>query len=299
MTRWHVVGGTYIDEVYRLESEIAHEVSLTATTREHTTGGPGACLALALARLGSHVTLTTALGDREDSVDAMALFEREGIEVGGERHSGPLDRSVTLVTPSLKSVTATHRVLPRLAPGPERLIAVPSDTVVVCSPTLLSSLGSIPAGLRLALVPHLPQCHELLTMRSEKRAALLAATDLIVVNEHEHRVLAPLPGIEEVPWVAVTRGGDGSTLHSRGRSWDQRAFHDPERPPLNPNGAGEAFTAALLTALASGASPRRALGTASVYAGRHVSGPASLSFPRSDLIDSTAPSYSETEHAYG
>jgi ribokinase len=292
-----VVGGTYVDEVYWVESEIDHDVSLTATSREHTTGGPGACLALALARLGAHTRLTTVLGDGEDTAGAVGLLEREGVTVHGVRHHGPLDRSVTLVTPSLESVTVTHRSQPPLDADPSVLRAVGADTVVICSPTRLSSLERLHPQRRLVLLPHLSQCRELLRMRPERVRALLAATDVLVANEREHRLLESLPGLEAVPAVAVTRGGRGSTLYTRSAVLEQEALTDPGCPPRNPNGAGEAFTAALLVALASGARPQEALRAAAVHAGRHVAGRSSLSFPRGGTNDPT--SRTETEHAYG
>ncbi|MFF8764563.1 carbohydrate kinase family protein [Nocardiopsis dassonvillei] len=296
MTRFHVVGGTYVDEVYWVESEIDHDVSLTASSREHTTGGPGACLALALARLGTRVRLTTALGDGEDTAAAVGLLEREGVAVSGARHPGPLDRSVTLVTPSLESVTVTHRSLPPLEARPPSLDAVDADTVV-CSPTRLSSLGHPPRGRRLVLLPHLPQCHELLGMDPARVRALLSATHVLVANEREHRLLEGLPGLDGIPVVAVTRGGRGSTLYTRGETLQQAALTDPGGVPRNPNGAGEAFAAALLVGLASGEPPRTALRAAALHAGRHVTGRASLSFPGAGATDTTL--RTETEHVYG
>ena len=298
MTRFEVLGGTYQDDVYWVGSELDFDVSLTAADHERVPGGPGACLALALRRLGAEVRLTTALGDGDDTRRARDLLEDEGVRVRARHHRGPLDHAITLVTPSLESVTVTHRALPPPEPmpspeplsgpppgpsGPSGLPLEPSKPpvpLVVCSPTPLTGLAARVRGRRIVLVPHRAQCRELTMMRPEERAALLGAVDVLVANEREHAVLAAVPEVASVPAVVVTRGPRGSVLRQGGARLEQGPAKESQAPPLNPNGAGEAFTAALLATRALGAAWPEAMRAAARYAGRHVTGRSSLSFPR-------------------
>ncbi|GAA1438687.1 carbohydrate kinase family protein [Nocardiopsis tropica] len=301
MTAFHVVGGTYTDDVYWVGSELDFDVSLTASGHERTPGGPGACLALALRRLGADVELTTALGDQEDSARALSLLESEGVRVGPRRGTGPLDHTVTLVTPSLESVTVTRREQPPLEAVHDPAATPRPDTVlVVCSPSRLSTLAARARGRRLVLVPHLTQCRELAAMPSGRRADLLGAVDLLVANRREFDLLAPLPEISLVGAVAVTSGAGGSVLSTGDRRLRQPAL-SRGGTPRNPNGAGEAFTAALLVARASGADWEPSLRAAAIHAGRHVCRRASLSFPRSSPRELVASGLTptETEPAYG
>ena len=298
MTAFHVVGGTYSEDVYWVGSDIDFDVSLTASGHERTPGGPGTCLALALRRLGADVELTTALGDQEDSARALALLEAEGVRVRTRPGAGALDHTVTLVTPGLESVTVTHRVRPPLEA--DRAAAAAGTTLVICSPSRLTPLAVPACGRRLVLVPHLTQCREIVSMSSDERAALLGSVDLLVANRREHALLAPLPELALVGAAVITGGARGSVLHTRGLRLRQRAL-SPDGSPRNPNGAGEAYTAALLVARASGADWPSSLRAASLHAGRHVSRLPSLSFPRSsppELVASGLTS-TETEPAYG
>ncbi|RKS08148.1 sugar/nucleoside kinase (ribokinase family) [Nocardiopsis sp. Huas11] len=306
MTPFEVLGGTYQDDVYWVGSELDFDVSLTAAAHERVPGGPGACLALALRRLGAEVRLSTALGDGDDTRRARDLLEAEGVHVRAHHHRGPLDHAITLVTPSLESVTVTHRSLPppepppSAAPPPEPSAGPPSASpvpLVVCSPTPLTGLAARVRGRRLVLVPHHAQCRELTAMRPAERAALLGAVDLLVANEGEHAVLAAVPELGSVPAVVVTRGPRGSVLRLGDARLEQGPATEPEAPPLNPNGAGEAFTAALLATRALGAPWPEAMRAAARYAGRHVTERSSLSFPRCRPHDLVRPAGRTAGHS--
>lgn len=280
MTLYQVVGGTYRDDVYRLDSAFEFDVSLNARAHESSPGGPGLCLAVALRRLGADVLLDTVLGDGPDSRAALEVLAAEGVRVRARHSPGPLDHSVTLIDAGLDSVVATHRsqprpVLDRVDPG--------ADVVLVCSPTVLRGLAARLEGRRIVLHPHAQQCRELCALPRQERAALLGAVDLLVVNEHEYDLIAPLPEIGAVPALVVTRGPRGSTLLTADGARVERPASPTATPPVNTNGAGEAFTAALLAARDAGHDWPRALELAADHAGRHVAEAASLGFPRTRI----------------
>ncbi|WP_188195053.1 carbohydrate kinase family protein [Nonomuraea sp. SYSU D8015] len=284
MSDYLVVGGTYRDDVYWSETAFAFDLSLQASAHEPSPGGPGLCLAVALRRLGNPVTLLTTLGRCADSELALQTLEAEGVTVLAQRHPGALDHAITVIDPDGDSMIVTHRRAPR--PAVRRHSA---DVTVVCSPTRLDRLLTRVSG-RMVLMPHSVQCRELSAMAAADRAAVLAATELVIVNEREYELLRHLPELDRVPAVVVTRGERGSTVFTGNRALSVGAAAEAD-VARNANGAGEAFAAALLTAREHGCAWPEALAAASQYAWRHVSDPRSLAFPRARLSDLTTTAF--------
>ncbi len=99
----------------------------------------------------------------------------------------------------------------------------------------------------------------------------LGYVDLAVLSDVEAEQQPDLVPrlIERVPLVAVTEGAKGSTLFVRGR-----AHHVDAAPAreVDPTGAGDVYTAAMLVALARGRPPLDAARFASEVAARIVEG---------------------------
>jgi ribokinase len=92
-----------------------------------------------------------------------------------------------------------------------------------------------------------------------------------VVNEGEYR---ELPELQDVALVVVTRGSSGADLLRHGRS-THHADAAPVAQVANTVGAGDAFFAALASALIVGISDDRALDLACTVAAAVVAAPTS------------------------
>ncbi|MGG8407072.1 PfkB family carbohydrate kinase, partial [Streptomyces sp. 12297] len=126
-------------------------------------------------------------------------------------------------------------------------------------------------------------------------AELLAATDLLVPNEHEAAALTGLTDplqaaaalLHDVPEVVITLGAAGCLYAARGA--------DPYTVPglrvraVDTTAAGDTFVGALAVALGEGRPMRDALGWASAAAALSVQRPgASASMPERAEIDALA-----------
>jgi ribokinase len=101
-------------------------------------------------------------------------------------------------------------------------------------------------------------------------AELLDRCDLVIVNESEY---ALIPALAEAKLVAVTYGGDGSSMFEHGR----KVAEAPSAAVAVANtvGAGDAFCAALVLALRQGLDYAQALAVANAVGGNAVGDPSS------------------------
>ena len=85
MRRVIVVGSVNADLVVVAERLPAPGETVTGGRFSRHGGGKGANQAVAAARLGARVTMVGAVGDDDLGGEALALLEREGIDVGRGR----------------------------------------------------------------------------------------------------------------------------------------------------------------------------------------------------------------------
>ncbi len=111
-------------------------------------------------------------------------------------------------------------------------------------------------------------------------SALLDRADLFVVNEGEYR---DLPELHDAPFVAVTRGAEGADLLHHGQV-THHADAVPVTQVANTVGAGDAFFAALSSAIIVGLAAEHALQIACMVAADAVLAPTSQ--PRLPRLDS-------------
>ena len=83
---------------------------------------------------------------------------------------------------------------------------------------------------------------------------MLAGLDLLCVNAGEYGALAAHADLEDVVAVAITHGAAGAELRRRGRVVAHVA--SPPVDAVDGTAAGDAFTAALAIALATGVGRR-------------------------------------------
>lgn len=242
-------------------------------------GGKGANQAVAAARLGGEVTMIGAVGDdphgrllRESldaaGVDTTRVRSVEGVATGTAMItvSGEGENTIVVSPGANAELLATDvRTSDAFAGRAVLGLCLEVDVSVV---TAAASRGH-DAGLTVLLN---------LSPYSVVPAELLAATDVLLVNEHEASLLFDLEeqggergrhderdehddhdelddaivrGLERVriPRAVVTRGADGATVFDRGRI--TRVV--PRRVnPVDTTGCGDAFMGALALKLAQG-----------------------------------------------
>ncbi|QDY76278.1 ribokinase [Streptomyces qinzhouensis] len=292
MTAIVVLGSTNMDLVaYVVRAPLRGE---TVTGREFRTvpGGKGANQAVAAARAGGNVAMIGAVGS-----DAFGRHLRHTLEASGvdtdllHTADGPSGTAHIVVDDeggnAIVVVPGANGTVTALGPGDETLIAT-ADTLLLQLELPLSVVveGAAAArrhGVRTVLTP------------APARALppeLLAATDLLVPNEHEATLLTGLTDPEaaagallaQVPEVVVTLGARGTLYANR----DGARIHvpAPRVTAVDTTAAGDTFTGALAVALGEGRPVEQALRWASCAAALGVRREgASTSMPYRPEID--------------
>ncbi|MGW6457222.1 ribokinase [Streptomyces sp. NPDC055078] len=292
MTAIVVLGSTNMD----LVAYVAHAPKRgeTVTGREFRTvpGGKGANQAVAAARAGGDVALIGAVGTDEFGARLRATLVSSGVDTDLLRTAeGPSGIAAVVVDNeggnAIVVVPGANGTVTSLAPGDEALIAT-ADTLLLQLELPLSAVldGAEAArrhGVRTVLTPAPAQ---------PLPPELLAATDLLVPNEHEAATLTgiadPLTAAEallrQVPEVVITLGAAGS-LHAR-RGAAPLTVPAPRVTALDTTAAGDTFVGALAVALGEGKTVEQALRWATAAAALCVQRPgASTSMPYRPEID--------------
>ncbi|MCB5179318.1 ribokinase [Streptomyces antimicrobicus] len=292
MTAIAVLGSTNMDLVAYVAK--APRLGETVTGREFRTvpGGKGANQAVAAARCGGRVAMIGAVGADEfglrlrsslgaAGVDTAALRTVEG--ASGTAHITVDDEGGN----SIVVVPGANARLTALEDGDEARIAA-ADTLLLQLEVPLEVVG---AGARAA------RAHGVRTVLTPAPAqplppGLLAATDLLVPNEHEAAALTGLTDVrqaaeallQEVPAVAVTLGSAGVLYAARGR--EPFTVPAPRVRAVDTTAAGDTFVGALAVALGEGRPEREALGWACAAASLSVQRPgAQASMPARAEVD--------------
>ena len=249
MPRIVVVGSVILDLVARVPRLPQPGETLAAHGLRRVPGGKGANQALAARRLGADVALVAAVGADPAAEEALALLRDEGVDLGG---------------------VAAH---PELPTG-HALITVDDDgeTTIVVDPGANATLTVDPAALDADVVltvlevPDEPVATAMaasgftvLNAAPARAVAgdVLAGLDLLCVNAGEYGALAAHADLEDVVAVAITHGAAGAELRRRGRVVAHVA--SPPVDAVDGTAAGDAFTAALAIALATGVDDESAL----------------------------------------
>lgn len=245
-----VVGSVNLDIVARVPRFPEPGETISNATVSRHPGGKGGNQALAARRLGAEVHLLACLGEDAVAREALAALEAAGIGLARCRY---LPDSATGLALILVSDDGENQIV--VAPGanaeftPDLLDLPQTDAVIaqleVPMDTILLAARSTNGFFCLNAGPARPVAK-----------AVLARTDLLVVNEIEARSLeSSLPGYRGL--LAVTHGARGAVLSRGGKTLAEA------RPPtikaVDTTGAGDAFTAALTVGLVSGLPEARAL----------------------------------------
>ena len=214
-------------------------------------GGKGANQALAARRLGAGVTMVGAVGQDTHAEHALALLKKGGVNldrivVSETKPTGVAliavsdqgENQITVVPGANGELSASH-VSSLSGDGLICQLEIPVDTVQAA---ILGFEGL--TVLNLAPVIGVPD-------------NLLAAADVIVVNEHELAETGADRLKASGGLLAVTLGAEGAHLYRDGE-WVCEA-KPPSVEPVDTTGAGDTFTAALTLALLENQSHRDAL----------------------------------------
>lgn len=212
-------------------------------------GGCGANIAYTLGLLGARPLLCSQVG--EDGGELLAALGAAGVDIGGVT----VEPGATATGFMVRDAAANHIIAfhdgdpdPQRARGLADLVPRPGLVVVSTSAPALF-LRRLEECRALAL-PYLldPAKSALDVAPEELRAALLGAR-AVVANGYEMAVLSERAGespdrlAERGILVAITRGEQGAELRwARERA---AVAAVPPRQPVDPSGAGDAFTAGL------------------------------------------------------
>ncbi|MCM3847915.1 ribokinase [Pseudonocardia sp. DR1-2] len=249
MSRVLVVGSLNADLVVRTERFPGPGETVAGSDLTVGPGGKGANQAVAAARLGAAagvaVGMVGAVGD-----DDHGRTVRDAVAAAGADVDGVTVRTGTATGTAVITVDAAGDNTIVVSPGANATLEpgdLPSfDDVAVLTlcleigvPTVLAAARAARAAgttVVLNLSPYAPV-----------PAELLAATDVLVVNEHE----AALLGEHPVPRSVVTRGAAGCEVHDAGAA--TLSTVDAMRADVvDTTGSGDAFLAAVAVRLAAG-----------------------------------------------
>ncbi|WP_087930281.1 ribokinase [Streptomyces albireticuli] len=284
-----VVGSANADLTVRVDRRPGAGETVLGTDLVESAGGKGANQAAAAARLGARTALLARVGDdafgellldgqRAAGADVRHVRVEKGARTGTAMiFVGPDGDNTIVVSPG-----ANARLSPADVAEAREVVAasaVVSLQLEVPPETVRAAVAvARETGTRVVLNPS-PTPPEL-------APALLTAADPLVVNEHEARQLSGLTGGGPEEWaralrergarsVVVTLGGDGALVLDGAPGTGARAGRaaapdaDPGAEPatdeavrvpgvrvkaVDTTGAGDAFTGALATRLARGAS---------------------------------------------
>jgi ribokinase len=279
MTAIAVLGSTNMDLVAYVPK--APRLGETVTGRAFRTvpGGKGANQAVAAARLGGEVVMIGAVGADEFGVRLRAALASAGVETAALRTVEGASGTAHITVDdeggnSIIVIPGANAQVTGLEAGDDSRIGAAGALLL----QLELPLSAVIAGARAA------RAHRVRTVLTPAPAQplppeLLAATDLLVPNEHEAAALTGLTDparaaealLADVPEVVITLGAAGALYAARGR--EQLTVPAPRVRAVDTTAAGDTFVGALAVALGEGRAMPDALAWASAAAAVSVQRP--------------------------
>ena len=258
-----VVGSCNMDLVARCAVLPRPGETVLASSYTTIVGGKGANQAIAAGRAGAYCAIVGAVGDDAAGDQIRKTLRDAGVDVSGLRTiPGPSGTALIVVDDAGENSIV---VVPG-ANGTLTELAAHDLDVLDRADAVLFQL-EIPIEI---IAPAAARSHGLRVLNAAPARALprelLAAIDLLVVNETEARALAPRESgaagllrelVDFVPRVALTLGADG--VRYADREGSEYVVVAPKVTAVDTTAAGDTFTGVLATALAERRSTREAL----------------------------------------
>jgi len=248
-----VVGSCNIDLVARAAALPRPGETVLGSSFAAIVGGKGANQAIAAARAGARCAIVGAVGDDAHADAIRAALRDSGVDTRGLRTvAGPSGTALIVVDGAGENSIV-------VVPGANGALTTLSDTdraIVDAADALLFQL-EIPLGIVVAAAA---RSHGLRVLNAAPArplpSDLLAAIDLLVVNDWEAAALAPAATgtdtlralLDLVPRVALTLGAQG--VRYADRDGVRLAVTAPNVTAVDTTAAGDTFTGVLATALA-------------------------------------------------
>lgn len=251
-----VVGSVNLDLVAHAPRLPRPGETITDALFSRHPGGKGANQALAACRMGAEVRLLACVGDDPEADLALHLLREAGVDLAGCRRLAGAPTGVALI---VVDAEGENQIV--VAPGANRLLT--PDHVDVAGADVVICQLEVPVETVLAAVEQATFSIVNAAPARSLPAGLLAAADVVVVNETEREALGDALGA--APLVVTTMGGAGSVAHRRGTE----IARVPALPVevVDTVGAGDAFVGALAVELAAGTGLTAALATANAAGG--------------------------------
>ncbi|WP_284755416.1 PfkB family carbohydrate kinase [Arthrobacter sp. efr-133-R2A-120] len=245
-----VVGSLNVDLTCRVHRLPSPGETIGGGTLTRQPGGKGGNQAAAAARLAGGARMVGAVGEDPDGRLLMEALDRAGVDVAAvEQVSAPTGTALIVIDSDGENQIA-------VAPG--------ANTLVSLDRAELSDGGPVLAQLEIAVDAVLEAARRTTGFFALNAAPaqalpaeLLERCDLVIVNESEYELI---PELRSAKRVAVTYGAGGASMYRQG----VKTAHAPasKTSVVNSVGAGDAFCAALVLALASGLDEESSLAAA-------------------------------------
>jgi ribokinase len=258
-----VIGSYNRDTVLRVTRFPAPGETLAAHGMAQFHGGKGSNQAVAAARAGGQVALIAALGEDEAGQAARTLWADEGIDAQAvQTASAPTGAAIILL-----DAAGENQII--ITPGANAALHLPADFIPPAGVSVALAQLETPQAATAALFRALPTARRILNVAPAAPIApeLLAATDMLVLNETEAAILAQReaePAALAVSLAMETTRDVILTAGAAGAFWarpDGVMIHiaPPEVVVADTTGAGDAFLGAFAAATAEGLTPEKAL----------------------------------------
>ncbi|OKK19156.1 ribokinase [Streptomyces sp. CB00455] len=279
MTAIAVLGSTNMDLVAYVPKAPRLGETVTGHRFRTVPGGKGANQAVAAARSGGKVVMIGAVGADEFGVRLRSALTAAGIDTAPLRTVEGASGTAHITVDdeggnSIIVIPGANARVTGLEAGDDSRIAAADALLLQLELPLEAALAGARCarahGVRTVLTPAPAQALP---------AELLAATDLLVPNEHEAAALTGLTDpqlaaaalLDDVPEVVVTLGAAGVLYAARGR--DPLTVPAPRVRAVDTTAAGDTFVGALAVALGEGRPVPQALRWASAAAALSVQRP--------------------------
>lgn len=245
-----VVGSLNVDLTCRVHRLPSPGETIGGGTLTRQPGGKGGNQAAAAARLAGTARMVGAVGADPDGRLLMEALDRAGVDISAvEQVSAPTGTALIVIDSEGENQIA-------VAPGANAVVSLERADFSNGGPVLTQLEIAVDAVLEAAR-----RTTGFFALNAAPAQALpaelLERCDLVIVNESEYGLI---PELRNAKRVAVTYGAGGASMYTQG----VRTAHAPatKTSVVNSVGAGDAFCAALVLALASGLDEESSLAAA-------------------------------------